>query len=264
MQHPKKGDAENMLGIAEKLLQTRDLQGSRKLAILAQEFDPLLEGPNRILAIIDVLLSSEKRVKNHHDWYALLGVHHLSNDIEAMKRQYHRLALLLHPDKSRFPFAKEAFNLIVEAWNVLSDSVKKSEFDNDLSPSISVPKRARLEKLPVYRRGSSSNSNVSEKVTMEDNFRRKNETFWTPCPYCYYLYEYPRVYVDCSLQCQNCERFFHGVEIASLPPLVPGKDAYIFDWGFFQTSFIGKGNNNSKKKEKEVVPPQQKQPWQPQ
>ncbi|KAE9595986.1 hypothetical protein Lal_00030449 [Lupinus albus] len=286
MQHPKKAEAENILGIAEKLLNTRDLQGARKFAILAQEFDPLIEGPNRILAIIDVLLASEKRVKNHHDWYAILGVDHRSNDIDPMKRQYYRLALLLHPDKSRFPFAKEAFNLIVEAWNVLSDSVKKSEFDKDYSyfipDNLSVPGRVRPEKLPVHRRGYSSmsgssvqhettpgfnfnqlNNNVSEKVTTEENLWGMNETFWTPCPYCYYLYEYPRVYEDCSLQCQNCERFFHGVELASLPPLVPGQDAYYFNWGFFPTSFIYKGNN-SKKKEKEVVPPQQKQPCQPQ
>ncbi|KAJ1416408.1 DnaJ domain containing protein [Sesbania bispinosa] len=88
--------------------------GSREFAILAQETEPLLEGSDQILAIVDVLLASEKRVNNHPDWYR-------------------RLALLLHPDKSRFHFADHAFKLVADAWAILSDPIKKSHYDKDLS-----------------------------------------------------------------------------------------------------------------------------------
>ncbi|XWS68233.1 hypothetical protein CRYUN_Cryun04dG0072900 [Craigia yunnanensis] len=51
-------------------------------------------------------------------------------------------------------------------------------------------------------------------------------TFWTACPYCYVLYEYPKVYEDYTLRCQtkNCKRAFHAVVIPSPP--VNGKDTY--------------------------------------
>ncbi|MBA0751535.1 hypothetical protein Gogos_000452 [Gossypium gossypioides] len=58
-------------------------------------------------------------------------------------------------------------------------------------------------------------------------------TFWTACPYCYILYEYPKLYEDCTLRCQakNCRRAFHAVVIPSPP--VNGKDSRFSCWGFF-------------------------------
>ncbi|KAE8687717.1 Chaperone DnaJ-domain superfamily protein, putative isoform 1 [Hibiscus syriacus] len=51
-------------------------------------------------------------------------------------------------------------------------------------------------------------------------------TFWTACPYCYVLYEYLKLYEDCTLKCQtkNCRRAFHAVVIPSPP--VNGKDTF--------------------------------------
>ncbi|CAL0315562.1 unnamed protein product [Lupinus luteus] len=292
MQHPSRPEAEHLLGMAEKLLQTRDLNGSREFALLAQESEPLLEGPDQILAIVDVLVASEKRVNNHPDWYALLGVDRRTDDIEAMKRQYRRLALLLHPDKSRFTFADHAFNLVADAWAVLSDPIKKSQFDRELSyftrVDLSAPAQAQAQtqapswvqqdKLPVRRTGpglgsgsgvrnnvppqgfdfdprnnNASASAVRNEVAVEESSRRKSATFWTACPYCYRLYEFPRVYEGCVLLCQNCERSIHGIEVKSLPPLVPGQDAYYCCWGFFPMGFV-LGNIDAGEKEKNAVP----------
>ncbi|KAH9620367.1 hypothetical protein KSS87_001398 [Heliosperma pusillum] len=41
--------------------------------------------------------------------------------------------------------------------------------------------------------------------------------FWTSCPYCYYLYEYPKKYQDRTLRCQNCRRCFHGLQFRTPP-----------------------------------------------
>ena len=113
--NPNRIEAERLLGIAEKLLQSRDLNGSREFAVLAQETEPLLEGSDQILAVIDVLLAAEKRVNNHHDWYAILQVDRRCDDFEFIKKQYRRLALLLHPDKNRFFFADHAFKIVADA-----------------------------------------------------------------------------------------------------------------------------------------------------
>lgn len=252
-------EAERLLGIAEKLLQNRDLNGSRDFAILAQEAEPLLEGSDQILAVIDVLLAADKRVNNHHDWYAILQVDRRTNDFDLIKKQYRRLALLLHPDKNRFSLSGHAFRLVAEAWAVLSDQVKKSNFDKELNfftrVDLSVPSWVQQEKMQVRRNvpepsgrsqglgtrnGSNSNSNNADRDDGEAdrNSQQRRATFWTTCPYCYHLFEYPKIYENCCLRCQNCEKSFHGVSLPSLPPIVPGQDAYHCCWGFFPMGFF--------------------------
>lgn len=264
-ENPNRAEAERLLGIAEKLLQTRDLTGSRDFAILAQETEPLLDGSDQILAVTDVLLAAEKRINNHHDWYSILQLDRRSDDLELIKKQYRRLALLLHPDKNKFPLADQAFKLVADAWAVLNDNAKKTLYDNELSLYSKVDLTAALQaKLPVRRSmrpssssgggGNSSSSNKKDQRQSNNNSnfyqedqRLRLSSFWTMCPYCYNLYEYPRVYENCCLRCQNCQRAFHAAVIPSLPPLVPGQDAYYCCWGFFPMGFvIGNSDNVGK------------------
>ncbi|KAL5102108.1 hypothetical protein RYX36_006435 [Vicia faba] len=209
-----KSEAEQLLEIGEELLQNRDLKGSREIAVLAQETDPLLEGSDQIIAIVDVLEAAEKPLNlnnnnsNNLDWYAILQIdRNYSPDLNLIKKQYRTLALLLHPDKNRFSFAKLAFRLVSDAWAVLSDSARKAEYDKGFE----------------FGDKSLENGRVS---------------FWTVCPYCYHLYEYSRVYESCCLMCQNCNKSFHGVSISALPPIVPGQEAYYVSWGMFPMGFV--------------------------
>ncbi|KAA8538177.1 hypothetical protein F0562_027785 [Nyssa sinensis] len=256
-------EAIRLLGIAEKLLQGKDLSGSRDFAILAQETEPLIDGSDQILAVADVLLASEKRINNHHDWYAILQVERREDDLEVIKKQYRRLALLLHADKNKFAFADHAYKLVADAWAVLSDSVKKTLYDNELSLFSKIDlvalknQRSHLQqfrqeqeqeqhehhhqKLPVRRSFGAANSSGkkgSDETTLS--------TFWTACPYCYNLYEYARVYEGYCLRCQNCQRAIHGVQIQSLPPMVPGREAYYCCWALFPLGFeIAKSEKNT-------------------
>ncbi|CAN1332018.1 Protein HLJ1, partial [Linum perenne] len=251
-----RAEAERLLGVAEKLLQSRDLNGTKDFAVLAQETDPLLDGSDQILAVADVLLSSDKKINNHHhDWYSILQLDPRTNDLDLIKKQYRRLALLLHPDKNKFPFADQAFKLVADAWAVLSDSSKKSPFDSELSLFTKVD-LSNSDKLPVRRSqrpsGSSrnnNNNNINSAVNREEQSQRsaRMASFWTICPYCYLMYEYPRVYENCCLRCQKCERAFHAALIQSLPPMVPGKDAYYCSWGFFPLGFMFGGDASGNK-----------------
>ncbi|GAB4861351.1 hypothetical protein Ancab_036513 [Ancistrocladus abbreviatus] len=264
-----RAEAERLLGIAEKLLQNRDLTGSREFAVLAQETEPLLEGSDQILAISDVLIAAEKRINNQYDWYSILGVERRCDDADLIKKSYRRLALLLHPDKNKYPLADAAFKLVADAWAVLSESSKKSLYDNELSlfspvelgtKQVNQAQFEQQNKLPVRRSprggggGGTSNftadaGGVGGWTCSGTRSSSRLSSFWTACPYCYILYEYPRVYEDCCLRCQNCQRAFHAAVISSLPPLVPGKEAYYCCWGFFPLGFsIGnseKGKNNN-------------------
>ncbi|XP_051150675.1 uncharacterized protein LOC127265053 [Andrographis paniculata] len=267
-----RAEAERLLGIAEKLLRSKDYAGCRDFAILAQETEPLLEGSDQILAVAEVLLAAEgKRLRqNHHDWYAILQIPQRTDEVELIKKQYRRLALLLHPDKNKFPFADSAFRLVADAWSVLSDSAKKSSFDSEFAnrftkvdlgskkhhqqqprPQKKQPAQrgdSSSQKLPVRRSGRSSGgpATTPSAAGVDANVRNSGGgnpgwlgNFWTTCPYCYNLYEFPRAYEGCCLRCDNqaCRRAFTAAEVRSIPPQVPGKDAYYCCWGFFPMGF---------------------------
>ncbi|KAE9455118.1 hypothetical protein C3L33_12983, partial [Rhododendron williamsianum] len=65
--------------------------------------------------------------------YVVLQLDRRSDDTDLIKKQYRRLALLLHPDKNKFPFADAAICLVTNSWAVLSDLQRKSLYDNKLS-----------------------------------------------------------------------------------------------------------------------------------
>ncbi|KAG5524255.1 hypothetical protein RHGRI_011756 [Rhododendron griersonianum] len=65
--------------------------------------------------------------------YAVLQLDRRSDDTDLIKKQYRRLALLLHPDKNKCPFADAAICLVADSWAVLSDLQRKSLYDNKLS-----------------------------------------------------------------------------------------------------------------------------------
>lgn len=87
---------------------------------------------------------------------------------------------------------------------------------------------------------STSNNNVNNargKERRADASSNAVPSFWTACPYCYLMYEYPLEYVDCTLRCQKCKRAFQAVKIASPPPIIEGQEAYFCCWGFMPLGF---------------------------
>ncbi|EPS64515.1 hypothetical protein M569_10265, partial [Genlisea aurea] len=117
--------------LAAKKMSNNDFEGARKIALKAQNLFPELENINQLLSVCDVHCSAQRRVGSEKDWYGILQVEKLSDEL-AVKKQYRRLALYLHPDKNQLPGAEGAFKLISEAHNVLSDKTKKSIYDSKL------------------------------------------------------------------------------------------------------------------------------------
>jgi len=62
------------------------------------------------------------------NYYEILGV---SKDasVDDIKKAYRRLAMRYHPDKNKDPKAEGIFKKLAEAYEVLSDPVKRSQFD---------------------------------------------------------------------------------------------------------------------------------------
>lgn len=66
------------------------------------------------------------------DYYYLLGIAKFSDGHE-IKKAYRKLAVMYHPDKNPDPKAHEYFAEVTEAYNVLSDPKKKSDYDLQLA-----------------------------------------------------------------------------------------------------------------------------------
>ncbi|CAM8911052.1 unnamed protein product [Rhodiola kirilowii] len=250
-----RAEAERLLTLAANQLEIRNFKAAQEHALSAQDLEPLLEGTDQIVAITEVLFAAEKRVGSHHDWYAILQVDRRADDVNLVKKQYRRLAFLLHPDKNRFAFADQAFKLVADAWFNLSDPSRKSAFDSSLGLFTKVnlvpvrKTRAESQATPVRRSDRAREPQSKQKeppVTAEPPAAKSPRllNFWTACPYCYVLHQYSKVYEGCCLICQSCNKTFEAVEVKSLPPLVPGKEAYYCCWGVFPIGFTKPGSEN--------------------
>ncbi|RZC60609.1 hypothetical protein C5167_022365 [Papaver somniferum] len=218
--------------IAEKKFSAKDIAGAKKFATKAQNLYPGLEGISHMLSTFDVYLSAENKVYGEADWYGILGVSPYSDE-ETVKKQYRKLALLLHPDKNKSVGADGAFKLISEAWSLLSDKTKRAAYDQKR-----FPPRTSHHKVPTTTRGSSFTAangftdNKSSEVRSHKSTTHagpttvpapaplrpsKPNTFWTSCNRCKMQYEYLRVYLNHNLLCPNCHEPFLAIEAPNPP-----------------------------------------------
>ncbi|KAJ0242131.1 hypothetical protein HA466_0214450 [Hirschfeldia incana] len=249
-----KAEAKRLLVTSEKLLSSNDFQGAKASAIRACKSDPTLaEAADSILTICDVLIASEIRLGDSKlpDWYAALRLGRLAQNPEHVATQYRRLALLLNPSVNRFPLADQAFKVVSDAWHVLSDPSRKSLYDEEVRLSQLVqPQQQKLSQLGQSNqqqyfkwKPSQSTQQPPSATTSTVGYSSDDPTetsFWTACPYCFVLFEYPKVYEECVLRCQECRRAFEAVRIEK-PPVVEGKgeDVYFCSWSVFPLGFSG-------------------------
>lgn len=70
------------------------------------------------------------------DYYLILGVSK-DSDLETIKTAFRKQIALYHPENNKAPDAREKFDVLIEAFNVLSDSKKRKEYDLILEKSFS-------------------------------------------------------------------------------------------------------------------------------
>ncbi|KAE8703711.1 glutamic acid-rich protein-like [Hibiscus syriacus] len=86
---------------------------------------------------VDTEITSEEevaRLLNCTDHYSALGLSRYQNvDVNVLKREYRKKAMLVHPDKNMGnEKAVEAFKKLQNAYEVLLDSVKQKAYDDEL------------------------------------------------------------------------------------------------------------------------------------
>ncbi|KAJ6676476.1 hypothetical protein OIU85_009729 [Salix viminalis] len=211
--------------IAEKKFTKRDIAGARRFALKAQKLYPALDGLPQLLATLDVHMAADNRANGEVDWYRVLDVEPSASE-DTIRSHYRKLALILHPDKNKSVGADGAFNIISEAWNLLSNKAKRIAYDRKRNVTDMD------QKVPHWKSsvptGHDNNFNArSRKSSMHPKpappplFSNPN-TFWTICNACKTQFEFLRTYLNHSLLCQNCHQPFLGVERP--PPSIDGND----------------------------------------
>lgn len=180
-----------------------------------------------MVATFEVYEASETRHKGEIDYYSILGLSP-SADRDAVKKQYKKKAVLLHPDKNKCVGADGAFKLVSEAWTLLSDKVKKRPYNlkrNKKSASGGV-------QTSIYTPGVAGVGNCTNSPIPHSRL----DTFWTVCTSCKVQYEYLRKYVNKRLSCKNCRGTFVAVESGSAP--ISGSFPYS-PWSYMPTNGHG-------------------------
>ncbi|KAL6647445.1 hypothetical protein ACP70R_014882 [Stipagrostis hirtigluma subsp. patula] len=136
----RREEAERWMGVAEKLLMARDLEGCKQFVAQALSADPRAPGADDLFAAADALLAAQRRrlPSGLPDPYAVLGLDSAvpaSRDPEVVHSHYRRLSLLLnrsHPDRPCSLAFADAARLVADAWAFLSDPLRKASLDSDL------------------------------------------------------------------------------------------------------------------------------------
>ncbi|KAL7091809.1 hypothetical protein ACP275_12G126400 [Erythranthe tilingii] len=199
--------------IAEKKMEANDFEGARKIVMeAAQKLSPKLDDDDdnnniiikQMLIICDVHCSAQVKMGgNDKDWYGILQIKKFADE-STVKKQYKTLALLLHPDKNRFPGAEAAFKLICEANEVLSDPQKKSLHDS----KIRVAESAH----DYYHGYTNTDTSIYPNVFY---YGKKTQVsipvarpiaFWTKCTFCGRKYYFVIEYLNTHSQCGYCSK----------------------------------------------------------
>ncbi|PON96864.1 Terminal organelle assembly protein [Trema orientale] len=217
-----KDEAVRAKEIAERKFTERNYAVAKKFAVKAHNLYPGLEGLSQMLTTLDVYISADIKINGEADWYGILGANPLDDD-ETIKKQYRKLALVLHPDKNKSIGAEGAFKLVSEAWSLLSDKAKRLAYNQKRNL------KGFQQKVPTQTGGSSAangrqhpTSNVASNVRTQQTSSRtsftsvpsfkKTDTFWTICNRCKTHYEYLRIYLNHTLLCPNCHEAFMALE----------------------------------------------------
>uniref|UniRef100_A0A7N0UNL2 J domain-containing protein n=1 Tax=Kalanchoe fedtschenkoi TaxID=63787 RepID=A0A7N0UNL2_KALFE len=211
--------------MAERKLQRKDYAGAQRIALRAQQIFPELENITRILAVCYVHCASEQKIAGDElDWYGILQIEQTA-DASLIKKQYRKLALLLHPDKNKYSGAESAFKLIGEAQRVLSDPVQRLRYDTKRragvgSKSVFNPQKKTRNSSTGTQRVSQSvtrrhtmplptdmNSHQEPRQSTQPRPSSNHNTSFSTCPYCKMRHQ-----VSIPNSCHSCKKPFVSQE----------------------------------------------------
>ncbi|XP_022968694.1 uncharacterized protein LOC111467857 [Cucurbita maxima] len=212
-------EAIKAMKIAEKKLEISDFIGAKKMAQAAHRLFPSLENITQLLTVCEIHCSAQNRIYGtENDWYGILQIDQ-SADETIIKKQYRKLALLLHPDKNKFAGAEAAFKLVGEANRLLSDQSKRMLYDRKYGAArrnIAPSKSSHDQRNGFNNQASgAANGYSSGGNSYIPSQPQPQQAFWTCCPFCNVRYQYLKCYLNTMLRCQNCGGGFIPRDLSS-------------------------------------------------
>ncbi|KAE8720955.1 Bifunctional 3-dehydroquinate dehydratase/shikimate dehydrogenase isoform 1 [Hibiscus syriacus] len=209
-----KEEAIRAKGIAEQKMQNGDFEGAKKFALKAQKLFPELDNITQLLAVCNVHYCAKNNTHgSEKDLYGILQIEPLADE-SLVKKQFRKLALLLHPDKNKFPGAEAAFKLIGEANRILTDQKTRSQYD--LKCRVSVKTIPKPTSHPSNKSSTVDNQpdltnyrNGSSKFTTSNAYQQAQHlVFWTSCSACGFKFQFNKDFVNRMLPCLSCRCIF--------------------------------------------------------
>ncbi|XP_024516572.1 uncharacterized protein LOC9642458 [Selaginella moellendorffii] len=222
-----KDDALKAAELAEKKYMQQDFVAARKFCNKALQLYPSLERAKQMLAVVEVHAAAHHSHIGLEDWYAVLQVDPCADEA-TIRKQYRKMALMLHPDKNRVVGAEPAFKIINEAWMVLSDKNKKIMYDVKRSTRIKKPENGRYateqpscstqpEAPATTAPATAPDPPPSPPPPPPPPSANTQQTFWTQCPNCKIQYQYYRKFENYQLLCHRCQTGFIATDIGTPP-----------------------------------------------
>ncbi|PIN23256.1 Molecular chaperone (DnaJ superfamily) [Handroanthus impetiginosus] len=150
------------------------------------------------------------RLLNCMDHYAALGLFRFENiDASVIKREYRKKAMLVHPDKNMGnEKAAEAFKKLQNAYDVLLDSLKRKEYDDELRREELLNYFHKFQDASHENKGHASFT--SSFAHMEaDGEGPPGESRQIACRKCgfFHLWIYTKKLKSSARWCQECNDF---------------------------------------------------------
>ncbi|KAK8966001.1 hypothetical protein KSP40_PGU019081 [Platanthera guangdongensis] len=218
-----KEEALRAKSIAESKMLMKDFEGAQKIALKAQLLFPELESISQILAVCEVHCAAATKIAGGTDWYAILQVE-MTADESTIKKQFRKLALLLHPDKNKLAGAESAFQQIGNAYKILSDPAKRSQHDMLRRTNFSgviLNQATRQTYRPAKKQpgpGVSSFAHFNGLNHDQPYPFSRTETFWTKCSSCSVRFLYHQNNMNKKVKCKKCFHIFAAYDLK-----MPGK-----------------------------------------
>ncbi|XP_066305948.1 uncharacterized protein [Miscanthus floridulus] len=245
-------EAARAKALAERKMLDKDFVCAKKMIIKAQQLLKEVDDVDipKMLTVCDVHCAAGAKVNTEIDWYGILQVP-VNADDALIKKQYRKLALLLHPDKNKFGGAEAAFKLVGEANITLTDRSKRSVHDMKRNTFRSVIARPNHQapKRPAPARSSSTPVNLhnmhQQHLHQASNPTGPQTTFWTICPACGMRYQYYLSILNKALRCQNCLKPFiaHDLKDQAIPSGANQRSAGVWKNAGAPQNFTGPQSN---------------------
>ncbi|CAL5344524.1 unnamed protein product [Camellia sinensis] len=122
----------DLIDEAEEAFLMNNFSEAVNLATMAKQRYPSFDYIDKFLKAYSIHsdATNNKLGNGEIDWYAVLGGVDSKSETKDIKKQYQKLALLVHPDKNASLAAEGAFKIVSTAWEVLSETSTRKAYDD--------------------------------------------------------------------------------------------------------------------------------------